>query len=326
MKLMEILCLTTALRIAVMLGAVTLVRAGSSAVAQEFVSPWAKNLSFGIGADYSTGFYGTDTRTNSVVFPVTVEWRPLEWLDLQVGVPYIYQSNTVSPGYVVNPGSTQSGSETELAAAAQETQDNSQGRAQGAAQGKQLANTSPATQSVGISAGNQPERTSSQNGIGDLSLQAGITFIREGDILPQFRALFYLKCPTGDRDNWLGSGEFDKGIGLAISRSLGDLSLYLEGMWIFQGGSDFLVESGYTARDYLNYYAEIGYQATDTLIPALALRGTTPTSDELGGTAEVRLKVAWKATEHVSFQAYVGTGLTTTSTDFNGGASIYYNF
>jgi hypothetical protein len=279
-------------------------------LAQEFVSPWAKTLSFGIGADYATGTYGADTRTNSVVFPVTVEWRPLEWLDLQVGVPYIYQSNTVSPVYVVSPGSGQAVTQAEPATNP----------------GSQLSGKTATALATGSTGVYQPERKSSQNGIGDLSLQAGITFVQEGAILPQFRALLYLKCPTGDRDNWLGSGEFDEGIGLAVSRSLGDLSLYLEGMWIFQGGSDYLVKSGYTARDYLNYYAEIGYQATDSLIPALALRGTTPTSDELGGTAEIRLKVAWKATEHVSFQAYAGTGLTATSSDFSSGASFFYNF
>ena len=240
-----------------------------------------------------------------------MEWRPLEWLDLQVGVPYIYQSNTISPVYVVSPGPTQAVS---VADTAQEQ----------TTQGKQAV-AAPVTTS-GVGGVYQPGRTSSQNGIGDLSLQVGLTFIREGDILPQFRALLYLKCPTGDRDTWLGSGEFDEGIGLAVSRSIGDLNLYLEGMWIFQGGSDFLVESGFTARDYLNYYAEVGYQATDSLIPALALRGATPASDELGGTAEVRLKLAWKVTEHVSVQTYAGIGLTTSSSDFSTGASLFYNF
>ena len=327
MKLSEARCLKAVVRTTVLLGAVTLLWAGAPVRAQEFVSPWATNLSFGVGVDYSTGTYGTDTRTDSVVFPVTVEWRPLEWLDLQVGVPYVYQSNTVSPVYVVRPTSVQAESDSEQATTATQgtQQGSSQGRQQGTTVGKQ-ASASAGALGAGNAAEYQPGRTSSQNGIGDLSLQAGITFIREGDILPQFRALLYLKCPTGDRDNWLGSGEFDEGIGLSVSRTLGDLSLYLEGLWIFQGGSDFLVESGYTARDYLNYYAEIGYQVTDSLIPALALRGTTPASNELGGTAEVRLKLAWKASEHFSFQAYVGTGLTTTSSDFSGGASLFYNF
>jgi len=316
-----------AVRRSLVIAALVVACLATRVLAQEFVSPWAKTLSFGIGADYATGTYGADTRTNSVVFPVTVEWRPLEWLDLQVGVPYIYQSNTVSPVYVVRPTSVQAESDSEQATTATQgtPQGSSQGRQQGTTVGKQ-ASASAGALGAGNAAEYQPGRTSSQNGIGDLSLQAGITFIREGDILPQFRALLYLKCPTGDRDNWLGSGEFDEGIGLSVSRTLGDLSLYLEGLWIFQGGSDFLVESGYTARDYLNYYAEIGYQVTDSLIPALALRGTTPASNELGGTAEVRLKLAWKASEHFSFQAYVGTGLTTTSSDFSGGASLFYNF
>ena len=323
MKLIVAHCLKDVLRTTLLFWTVTLLWAGTPACAQEFVSPWATNLSFAVGADYSTGTFGTDIRTNSVVYPITVEWRPLEWLDLQVGVPYIYQSNTVSPVYVVSPGSAQAGSTAVPASTA--TQVTQQGSSKNQQQGTQ-ATALAGAQSMGSTTVYQPGRTSSQNGIGDLSLQIGVTIIQEGDILPQFRALLYLKCPTGDRDNWLGSGEFDEGIGLSVSRTLGDLSLYLEGMWIFQGGSTFLVESGYTARDYLNYYAEVGYQATDSLIPALAFRGTTPASDELGGSAEVRLKLAWKVSEHFSFQAYVGTGLTTTSSDFSSGASLFYNF
>lgn len=288
--------------------------------AQEYISPWAKDLSVGVGADYSTGTYGTGTRTNSLVIPVTVEWRPLSWLDVQVGVPYIYQNNTVTPAFVTTSGSgaAPAGSESELAAANPAAQAGAQGKSQGA-QGSQAA----AQGAGGVAS---PERKNSQNGIGDLSLQAGVTFLQEGELLPQLRALLYLKCPTGDKNNWLGSGEFDEGIGLAVSRSVGDLSLYLEGMWIFQGGSDFLKESGYTARDYFNYYTEIGYQATASLIPAVALRGTTPTSDEQGGVAEARLKLAWKATEQISFQIYAGIGLTTSANDASSGMSLFYNF
>ena len=97
MKLIVAHCLKDVLRTTLLFGTVTLLWAGTPARAQEFVSPWATNLSFGVGADYSTGTFGTDIRTNSVVFPITVEWRPLEWLDLQVGVPHITRATPYLP-------------------------------------------------------------------------------------------------------------------------------------------------------------------------------------------------------------------------------------
>ena len=296
-----------------------LVAAWSIGEAAEPVTPWENDVSLGVGVDFSTSRYGTHSRTESLSIPVTLEWRPHKRFDIQLSLPYIYQSNSITPAYVQS-----SASDVTTAA-------NSQ---------FQQVKTVPATGSqgksgqatpVGAMAGSgtgvpQLGQNSSQNGIGDMTLQVGFALIEENLALPQLRVLGYCKFPTGDRDNWLGSGEFDEGVGLSLSKTYGDLALYLEGIWIFQGGSDFLVESGFTVKDYLNYYAEISYQATDMLVPALVLTGASPSSKERGGTVEGRLKLSWRMSEHTSLQGYAGMGFTEASADMTAGVSFFYSF
>ncbi len=277
----------------------------------EPLNPWENKFTLGLGTDYATGRYGTHTSTDTVSVPVTLEWRPHTRLDIQLSLPYLYQSNSVNPAFKKG-GSGVAGSSV--------TSGN---------QGSMAANGSSGTQGTVGGSGSQGAKlgqNSAQNGLGDLTLQLGIALLEEGTALPQLRLLGYCKFPTADHSSWLGSGEFDEGVGLSLAKSYGELQLYLEGLWIFQGGSDFLVQSGITVKDYLNYSAEIGYQATETLVPALALKGTSPTSAERGGTVEGDLKLSWKMTTHISLQGYVGTGFNTATADLTAGGSLFYNF
>ena len=324
--------------------------------AAEPLNPWENKFTLGLGTDFTTGTYGSHKRTDTVSVPLTIEWRPHKRIDVQLSLPYIYQSNSVNPAF------KKGGSGGTATAAMQGQGDGIQSLSvQNASPANAAVNSSagaltagagnqgskgPSLQATGTSAsgtganqgqagsgsgsgtGTGPKlgQISSQDGIGDMTLQVGIAAVEEEGQVPEIRMLGYVKFPTGNRSTWLGSGEFDEGGGLSLSKSYGDLHLYLEGIWIFQGGSEFLNDSGITVKDYLNYYTEIGYQATESLVPALVLKGTTATSEEQGGTFEGQLKLSWKMTEHTSFQGYIGTGFNDATADLTAGASLFYNF
>src|ERR1044071_259256 len=55
-------------------------------------------------------------------------------------------------------------------------------------------------------------------GLGDIVLAGRYIFIQEG-IYPQFRGTAFIKFPTADDDEGLGSGEFDQGFRIEFSRS-----------------------------------------------------------------------------------------------------------
>ena len=303
--------------------------------AAEPLNPWEHKFTLGLGMDYAHGTYGTTTRTDNISAPLSVEWRPHPRLDIQLSLPYIYQSNSVNPAFnkgggggTIMANSQIQGSTVPLQQTKSALATTSQGT-----QGPSLATAAPqGNQGQGAAGTGSGTRglklgqNSAQNGIGDMTFQVGIALIEEDDSLPQLRVLGYCKFPTGNRSYWLGSGEFDEGGGLSLAKSYGNLQLYLEGIWVFQGGSAFLVESGITVKDYLNYHAEIGYQATETLVPALVLKGTSPTSEEQGSTVEGQLKLSWKMTAHTSLEGYVGTGFSASTADLTAGISLFYNF
>ena len=301
-----------------------LVAAARPGEAAEPLNPWEQELSLGLGTDYSSGRYGSHKRTDSVSVPLTLEWRPHQRVDIQLSLPYIYQSNSVNPAFKRGGGSGSAAAATQ-AGVGQSPQGLPAGSGQGG-QGQPGAGSQGGQGQPGTGTGPKFGQDTSQNGIGDMTLQVGIAAVEEEGVLPQLRLLGYVKFPTGNRADWLGSGEFDEGAGLSLAKSFGDLQLYLEGIWIFQGGSAFLEESGITVRDYLSYFGELGYQVTESLVPALVLKGTSPTSDESGGTVEGQLKLSWRINDHFSSQAYVGTGFTTSSPDLTAGASLFYNF
>jgi len=161
----------------------------------------AKQFAVGLGVDYASGDYGTDTTTHSVRVPLTVDYFANDRLDFELIIPYLSQnnSNTVFSGGMRFPTN------------------------RGAGGGGMMQS--------GVNA------NSSQSGLGDTSLTAGYLIQKESATLPAVRPLLYLKFPTGDKDKGLGTGEFDLGAGIGASKWFGPWYTFAEGRYIFQGSN-----------------------------------------------------------------------------------------
>ncbi len=181
---------------------VALVLAALLVAAPSFAAA-AKQYALGLGVDFASGDYGTDTTTRSVRVPLTVDYFATDRLDFELIVPYLYQnnSNTVFAGGMRFPT----------------------GRGGGGGMMQSGVNAS-----------------SSQSGLGDTTLTAGYLLQKESDTLPAVRPLLYLKFPTGDEDKGLGSGEFDLGAGIGASKWFGPWYTFAEGRYIFQGSNSTL--------------------------------------------------------------------------------------
>ena len=53
-----------------------------------------KTATVGLGFEFTSGDYGTATRTNSVFVPFTVAVTPTDRWGFSLEIPYVYQSNT----------------------------------------------------------------------------------------------------------------------------------------------------------------------------------------------------------------------------------------
>jgi hypothetical protein len=250
------------------------------------------------GFEFSSGKYGTDTRTNSIYAPFTVMASPTDRLGLLLEIPFVYQSN----GNVVSSiarGGMQGNKTTMLPTVGM-------GGMPGSGSGM-----SPSSAST-----NQ-----SESGIGDIILRGGYILVPEKDLLPQIRPTVFVKFPTADKNKSLGTGEFDEGFAVEVSKWLGKWNPFAEAGYTVQGKSTQL-----PLKNYMTYNAGIGYQAAENFRPVLLIKGATSPAVGSSGLLELRLKLKYQVTNHTGIEGYVAKGITTNSPDYGTGLAVYYDF
>jgi hypothetical protein len=187
--------------------------------------------------NYSSGSYGTDSKTNIVYAPMTIR-RLFRDGDVSLTIPFISITGTGAVRLVGGvPTRTGSGTGTTAALA-------------GAGGGR------------GKGPGDSPlTSATTDSGLGDIILRGRYYLIEESTILPLVALIGKIKFPTADADRGLGTGEFDEGVGVELTKSLSDRWLaYLDGGYTFIGdapGTDF--------RNQWWYDVGIGYNVTDNL-------------------------------------------------------------
>ncbi|MGB9080961.1 MAG: transporter [Desulfuromonadaceae bacterium] len=250
------------------------------------------------GFEFSSGKYGTNTRTDSIFAPLTLMASPTDRLGLSLEIPFVYQSN----GNVVSS----------------------------IARGGMQANKTTMLMAVGTSgmsgsgSGMSPSSSStnqSESGLGDITLKIGYVLVPEKESMPQIRPTAFVKFPTADKNKSLGTGEFDEGFAVEISKWLGNWNPFAEAGYTVQGKSEQL-----SLRNYMTYNAGVGYQVARNFSPMLFLKGATSPAVGASSLLEVRLKLKYQATEHTGIDGYVAKGITTNSPDYGTGLSVYYDF
>ncbi|MDA8414547.1 MAG: transporter [Desulfobacteraceae bacterium] len=254
--------------------------------------------SIGQGFEFSSGRYGTNTRTETIFAPLTLMVSPTDRLGLLLEIPFVYQSN----GNVVSSigrGGMQGSRTTMLPVP---------GIGGMATSGSGM---SPASAST-----NQ-----SESGLGDITLKVGYVLVPEKASIPQIRPMAFVKFPTADKNKSLGTGEFDEGLSVEISKWFGNWNPFAEAGYTVQGRSAQL-----PLRNYMAYNAGVGYQVADNFRPILLIKGTTPPADGASSLLEVRLKLKYQATKHTGIDGYVAKGITTNSPDYGTGLAVFFDF
>jgi hypothetical protein len=209
------------------------------AVAAEAEGPPRPSPQWRVSAtvNYSSGSYGTDSKTNIVYAPMTIR-RIFRDGDLSLTIPFISISGTGAVR-LVGGVPTRTGNVTGTTAAP---------AGAGAGRGKSPGAT-PLSSST------------TDSGFGDIILRGRYYLIEESTILPLVALTGRIKFPTADADRGLGTGEFDEGVGVELTKRLAALWLaYLDGGYNFIGnapGTDF--------HNQWWYDAGIGYDVTDNL-------------------------------------------------------------
>lgn len=267
-----------------------------------FVPVWAHAaaplISVGMGFEIASGKYGTSTRTDSIYMPFTAAVYPTERLDFSLEIPFVYQSSSaVVAGQFMGMQGSQASSSSVM---------------QQSAVGM---GSSSMTSASGASVNN------SHSGLGDIKLKAGYVLYTEEQYVPAIRPNFYVKIPTADKNLFLGTGAFDEGFAVELTKWFGKWFADGEMGYVIQGKSSVL-----DVRNYLNYYAGVGYQLSEHLRPMFLLKGGSPTVNGASSQLEARLRAKYQFTKNSGIDGYVAKGITAASPDYGTGLAIYYEF
>lgn len=267
--------------------------------------------SVGQGFEFSSGTYGSNTRTASVYAPLTIIAIPTDRLGVSLEIPFVYQNNGNSFSTIARGGMQSNRAMMRPAAG--------MGAMPGAMNGTPRQMSEDMSGQMSGRSPNSAVTPRSQAGLGDLTLKAVYLLLTENESVPQLRATLSVKFPTADRS--LGTGEFDEGVALEVSKWFGDLNPFAEAGYVVQGRS-----SRFALRDYLAYNAGVGYQVTGKLRPLFLVKGATPPAHGVGSLLEGRLKLKYQVTGQIGIDGYLAKGMTTSSPDYGAGVSLYYDF
>ena len=250
----------------------------------------------GLGFEFASGEYGTGIRTDSIYMPFMAGVYPTERLDFVLEVPLVYQSSSaVVAGQYMGTQGTQGSTATMMAQSVM---------------GMGMGTNASAAQV-----------NDAQYGLGDIKLKAGYVLYTEEKYVPAIRPNFYVKFPTADKNKFLGTGAFDVGFGVELTKWFGKWFADGDLGYVIQGNSSVV-----NVKNYLEYYAGPGYQFTERLRTMVLLKGTTPTVEGATSQLEARVRAKYQFTEHTGIDGYLAMGITTSSPDYGMGLAVYYRF
>ena len=256
-------------------------------------------LALGIGLELSSGTFGTGSTSTYATAPVILDWFPTDRIDLELTVPFLYQ-RTSNIGHAVLGTSVQSPA-TSVAKSVDRGPMNGTGGGGGSGSGSMFGG---------------------DYGLGDITLISGYKLLSDSDTSPNLRPTLYVKFPTADENKGFGTGKFDFGAGVAVSKWLGNWQPFAEGRYVVQGASH--DETG--AENFVTADTGIAYSWSDHLTTSGFARYGSKFFDNMAAPLEARVKVVWRFSERAYTDVYALKGFSDGSPDYGGGASVFIEF
>lgn len=247
--------------------------------------------------NYSSGSYGTDSRTNILYAPMTVR-RMFRDGDVSLTVPFVMISGTgavrLVGGVPTRTGSATASSVGALAAG-------SGGKGPGA---------SPLSSST------------TDGGLGDIILRGRYYLIEESTIMPLVALTGRVKLPTADAESGLGTGEFDEGAGVELTKTLTDRWLaYLDGGYNIIGEAP-----GTSFNNQWWYDVGIGYDVTDNLHMSVFYEEYRALVNTVNNARDLLALTNYMVSDTVHLTGSLLVGLSNGAPNYGFGCGIRFRF
>lgn len=239
-----------------------------------------------IGFNFYTGDYGTDTDTDIFTVPITFGYSASELWDFYLTIPYIYQSTTSTVTVAGKPVRVKAN----------------------------MTNGKSAITELFID-------TTSQSGLGDISIGGSFTLHKETSDAPELYALALIKIPTADEEKGLGTGEYDYSLGLGLKRRITK--------WTFSGNAQYNIVGSPGGIDLDNFFsvtAGIGHQRTASFKESVYIYAAESASAESDNPLEISLNGEYIIDGNNAVSVYVMKGLSDGSPDYGIGVALNHYF
>jgi hypothetical protein len=228
----------------------------------------------------ATGKYGTDTRTDTLYVPLSLR-RMFDDGDLTLVIPYV----TVTSNCGVTVVS-----------------------------GEPLRTGGLCPRTTG---GTFPTRVTA-SGLGDVLLIGRYYLYTESDqgLLPSVLVSGRIKAPTADRDRGLGTGEWDEGVGLGLTKLLTEKLVGLADVgYTIIGQPD-----GFDLRNQWSYDVGFGYYFSPTLLASVYYEEARALVADFQNPRDIFAGLSWRVTQDFRLNAGVEKGLSSGAPEY--GASV----
>jgi hypothetical protein len=248
--------------------------------------------------NYSSGSYGTDSRTNILYAPMTVR-RIFRDGDISLTIPFVSISGTGAVR-LVGGAPTRTGSATASPAGA---------LASGAGSGKGPG-ASPLSSST------------TDSGLGDIILRGRYYLIEESGMVPLVAITGRVKLPTADADRGLGTGEFDEGAGVELTKRLADRWLtYLAGGYNIIGDAP-----GTNFNNQWWYDVGIGHDVTDNLHMSVFYEEYRALVDTVNNARDLLTLASYAVDDTVHLTGSLLVGLSNGAPNYGLGGGVRFRF
>ncbi len=248
--------------------------------------------------NYSSGSYGTGSLTNILYAPLTVR-RIFRDGDVSLTIPFVSISGTGAVRLVGGmPTRTSSVSGSPVG-----------GAVGGSWRGKKPGESPLAA-------------ATTDSGLGDLILRGRYYLIEESTIMPLVAVTGRVKLPTADADRGLGTGEFDEGAGLELTKSLGDRWLaYLDGGYNIIGDAP-----GTNFNNQWWYDVGIGYDVTDNLHMSVFYEEYRALVDTVNNARDMLALTNYIVNDTVHLTGSLLVGLSNGAPNYGFGGGVRFRF
>jgi hypothetical protein len=266
-----------------------------------FAESTLPKYAIGLGLEVSSGTFGTGSTSTFATAPVIIDWFPTDRIYLELTVPFLYQ-NSKNTGHAVLGTNVQS-------------------TAKSVARGP-MSGGSGNGSGGGMMGGTGGGMFGGDYGLGDITLTSGYTLLVDSETSLNLRPTLYVKFPTADESKGLGTGEYDFGAGVAVSKWLGNWQPFTEARYILQAAPH--DETG--AKNFITADAGVAYSWSERFVTSAFTRFGSALFDGMSAPLEARAKMVWRFGERTYADVYALKGFSDGSPDYGGGTAVFVEF